>query len=90
MIAFLTFLQVYNLTDLSKPVYVAEALTSTPPFLSANFTGRRAAAKEVLTEILVADLGDAVAKTPYLIVSIPGYHSMPITNFMRLASSRYR
>jgi cleavage and polyadenylation specificity factor subunit 1 len=67
---------------MSKPVYVAEALTSTPPFLSANFTGRRAAAKEVLTEILVADLGDVVAKTPYLIVSITGCHWMTIANFI--------
>lgn len=61
-------LHIYNLDNLSKPVFVAEGLTSTPPFLSANFTGRRAAAKETLTEILVADLGDVVAKSPYLIL----------------------
>lgn len=61
-------LHVYDLTDLSQPVYVAEGLTSTPPFLSANFTGRKAAAKESLTEILVADLGDVVAKSPHLIL----------------------
>ncbi|TQV96482.1 hypothetical protein V2A60_003121 [Cordyceps javanica] len=61
-------LHIYDLDKLSEPVYVAEGLTSIPPFLSANFTGRKAAAKETLTEILVADLGDVVAKTPYLIL----------------------
>ncbi|OAA62286.1 protein CFT1 [Cordyceps fumosorosea ARSEF 2679] len=61
-------LHMYDLNNLSEPVYVAEGLTSTPPFLSANFTGRKAAAKETLTEILVADLGDVVAKSPYLIL----------------------
>ncbi|ATY61513.1 protein CFT1 [Cordyceps militaris] len=61
-------LHIYDLDNLSEPVYVAEGLTSTPPFLSANFTGRKAAAKETLTEILVADLGDVVAKSPYLIL----------------------
>ncbi|OAA80955.1 protein CFT1 [Akanthomyces lecanii RCEF 1005] len=61
-------LHMYDLDNLSEPVYVAEGLTSTPPFLSANFTGRKAAARETLTEILVADLGDVVAKSPYLIL----------------------
>lgn len=61
-------LHIYDMDDLSQPVYVAEGLTSAPPFLSANFAGRKAAAKETLTEILVADLGDVVAKSPYLIL----------------------
>ncbi|PMB71118.1 Protein cft1 [Beauveria bassiana] len=61
-------LHMYDLDNLSEPVYVAEGLTSTPPFLSANFTGRKAAAKETLTEILVADLGDVVSKSPFLIL----------------------
>ncbi|KAM3469253.1 hypothetical protein MY8738_010146 [Beauveria namnaoensis] len=61
-------LHMYDLDNLSDPVYVAEGLTSTPPFLSANFTGRKAAAKETLTEILVADLGDVVSKSPFLIL----------------------
>lgn len=61
-------LYMYDLENLSEPLYVAEGLTSTPPFLSANFTGRKAAARETLTEILVADLGDVVAKSPYLIL----------------------
>ncbi|KAJ6442592.1 protein CFT1 [Purpureocillium lavendulum] len=61
-------LHIYALPDLSKPVFVAECLTSIPPFLSADFVARRGASKESVAEILVADLGDAVAKTPYLIV----------------------
>lgn len=63
-------IQVYALPDLSKPVFVAECLTSIPPFLSADFVARRGASKESVSEILVADLGDAVSKTPYLIVSV--------------------
>ncbi|KHN94577.1 Cleavage factor two protein 1 [Metarhizium album ARSEF 1941] len=61
-------LHVYALPDLSKPVFVAEALTSIPPFLSAAFVARKGASKESVTEILVADLGDAISQTPYLIV----------------------
>lgn len=54
---------------MSRPVFVAEALTSIPPFLSAAFVARKGASKESITEILVADLGDAISQTPYLIVS---------------------
>lgn len=61
-------LQVFALPDLSKPVYVAEGLSSIPPFLSPKFVGRRGATRESLAELVVADIGDAVDKTPYLIV----------------------
>lgn len=60
-------LHVYALPDLSTPVFVAEALTSIPPYLSADFTARKGASKEHISEILVADLGDAISQTPYLI-----------------------
>jgi cleavage and polyadenylation specificity factor subunit 1 len=50
-------------------MYVAEGLCFVPPVLSADYAARRSAARETLTEILVADLGDSVSKTPYLIVS---------------------
>ena len=39
-----------------------------PPVLSADYAARRSAARETLAEILVADLGDLVSKSPYLIV----------------------
>ncbi|RDL33101.1 Uncharacterized protein BP5553_08540 [Venustampulla echinocandica] len=61
-------LHIYALPDLSKAVYVAEGLCFVPPVLSADYAARRSAAREALTEILVADLGDAVSKSPYLIL----------------------
>ncbi|CEJ85152.1 hypothetical protein VHEMI03686 [[Torrubiella] hemipterigena] len=61
-------LHIYALPDLSKPVYVAEGFSSVPPFLSPDFVGRRGATKENLAELLVADLGDVVDKSPYLIL----------------------
>jgi hypothetical protein len=41
-----------------------------PPVLSADYAARRSAARETLTEILVADLGDEISTSPYLIVSL--------------------
>ena len=67
-------LHVYALPDLSKPVYVAEGLSYVPPHLSADYTLRRGLAKETLREILVADLGDTISQSPYLIVSSLPYH----------------
>ncbi|KAH8813165.1 CPSF A subunit region-domain-containing protein [Xylogone sp. PMI_703] len=61
-------LYIYSLPDLSKPVYVAEGLCYAPPLLLAEYTGRKSTARETFTEILVADLGDTVSKSPYLIV----------------------
>ena len=66
----LTKKQVYALSDLSEPVFVAEGLTYAPPFLSADYTLRRGMARESFSEILVADVGDAVTQSPYLIVRI--------------------
>ncbi|KAI0007639.1 CPSF A subunit region-domain-containing protein [Xylariaceae sp. FL0662B] len=60
-------LHVYALPDLSKPVYVAEGLCFAPPVLSANYAARRGTAKELIKEILVADLGDTTSSYPYLI-----------------------
>ncbi|KAH7155848.1 CPSF A subunit region-domain-containing protein [Dactylonectria estremocensis] len=61
-------LHVYALPDLSGPVYIAEGLTYIPPFLSTNYTHRRGMARETLSEIMVADLGDSVSQQPYLIL----------------------
>ena len=60
--------QVYRASDLSRPVYSANGLSFLPPFLSEDFTIRRSSAREPLVEILVAELGDTVVKSPYLIV----------------------
>ncbi|PNY28839.1 Protein cft1 [Tolypocladium capitatum] len=61
-------LHIYALPNLAEPVFLAECLTSIPPFLSADYTARRGASRESIAEILVADLGDAVSQTTYLIV----------------------
>ncbi|KAI9668969.1 MAG: mRNA cleavage and polyadenylation factor subunit [Trizodia sp. TS-e1964] len=61
-------LEIYRLPNLEAPIYVAETLSSLPPVLTAEHTVHRLAARETLTEILVADLGDAIIKSPYLIL----------------------
>ncbi|RAL59964.1 hypothetical protein DID88_000590 [Monilinia fructigena] len=61
-------LHIYALPDLSKPIYVAEGICFVPPVLSADYAARKSAARETLTEILVADLGDSVSQYPYLIL----------------------
>ncbi|ESZ98141.1 hypothetical protein SBOR_1520 [Sclerotinia borealis F-4128] len=61
-------LHIYALPDLSMPIYVAEGICFVPPVLSADYAARRSAARETLTEILVADLGDFVSRSPYLIL----------------------
>ncbi|KAK4458789.1 protein cft1 [Cladorrhinum samala] len=61
-------LYIYRLPDLSKPVYVAEGLSYIPPGLSADYAARKGSAKETITEILVADLGDATHRSPHLIL----------------------
>ncbi|KAK1755263.1 protein cft1 [Echria macrotheca] len=61
-------LYIYRLPNLTKPVYVAEGLTYIPPGLSPEYTARKGTAKETVSEILVADLGDTTFKSPYLIL----------------------
>ncbi|GKT64611.1 CPSF A subunit region [Colletotrichum tofieldiae] len=61
-------LYIYALPNLSKPVYVAAGLTYVPPFLSADYAVRRGTVQETLTELLVADLGDTTATSPFLIL----------------------
>ncbi|KAK4672382.1 mRNA cleavage and polyadenylation factor subunit [Podospora pseudopauciseta] len=61
-------LYIYRLPDLCKPVYVAEGLSYIPTGLSADYAARKGTAKETVSEILVADLGDTTAKFPYLIL----------------------
>ncbi|KAI9835730.1 MAG: hypothetical protein M1819_001908 [Sarea resinae] len=61
-------MQIYALPDLTKPIYVAEGLSYLPPMLSSDYTVRRSTTKETLTEVIVADLGDETASTPYMIL----------------------
>ncbi|KAL9046240.1 MAG: hypothetical protein Q9214_000876 [Letrouitia sp. 1 TL-2023] len=60
--------QIFRLPRVQKPVYVAEGLSFLPPFLAPDFTVRRSQAREILTEILVAELGDPVQKSPFMIL----------------------
>ncbi|TPX19066.1 uncharacterized protein E0L32_011227 [Thyridium curvatum] len=59
---------VYALPNLAEPVYVTEGLCYVPPTLAIDFVARRGMPKEIITEILVADLGDTIAKHPYLVL----------------------
>lgn len=56
--------------------------------MSASYTARRAAIRETLVEILVADLGDGVLKSPHLLVSLEVILSALVTNFYQVRSSR--
>lgn len=68
-------------------MYVAEGLSSIPPVLSPQYTARRSAAREILTEILVAELGDATSKAPYLIVSLSSRAEEPLVNSYQLRAA---
>ncbi len=68
-------LQIFELPNLSKAVYVAEGLGFLPPVISTDHIPRRSTARETLTEILVADIGDTTATSPYLFVSSPAIAS---------------
>lgn len=60
-------MQVFSLPDL-QPIYLPPSLAQLPPVLSLDGAQRRTGAKEALTELLVADLGQQRSAQPYLIV----------------------
>lgn len=49
-------------------MYSAEGFGFLPPTLSSDFIPRRTTGKETLTEIIVADIGDEITKSTYLVV----------------------
>ncbi|KAK0631751.1 CPSF A subunit region-domain-containing protein [Immersiella caudata] len=61
-------LHIYRLPDLTRSIYVAEGLSYIPPGLSADYAARKGTLKELVSEILVADLGDSTSKSPHLIL----------------------
>ncbi|KAG9903177.1 protein CFT1, partial [Aureobasidium melanogenum] len=61
-------LAVFELPNLEQPVYEAPSLSVLSPVLSNESAPRRNVGKETLTELIFADLGDATAKSPYLIL----------------------
>lgn len=72
---------------MQKPVYVADGLSFLPPFLSREFTIRRSSARELLTELLVTELGDPTHKSPYLIVSAQPPWKIPVVDMWQLRSA---
>lgn len=66
---FADLLQIFELPNLEQPVYSAPGLSALPPVLTTDDRQRRAAARETLTEVLFANLGDASSPSPYLVVS---------------------
>lgn len=72
VVAFVTIAdkqQIYDLADLSKPVFTAHHFPALPSLLvhSSEPPQTRPSATDDITEVLIADLGDDVAKAPYLI-----------------------
>lgn len=63
--------KVFQVPDLAIPVYTAESLSFLPPYLSAEYTVKRSVVRETITEILVADIGERTASSPYLFVCNP-------------------
>ncbi|KAL8636375.1 MAG: hypothetical protein Q9226_009263, partial [Calogaya cf. arnoldii] len=61
-------LQIFRLPSLAQHVYRADGIALLPPFLTPDFSVRRTQAKEVITELLVTELGDASHKAPYLLL----------------------
>lgn len=85
----LTYVKVFALSDLTKPIYVAEGLSFLPPILSADYAARRGTSRETLKELIVADLGDNTASFPYLVVSsLCGCLSFGLLMNFRLGTTR--
>ncbi|KAL9093951.1 MAG: hypothetical protein Q9165_003874 [Trypethelium subeluteriae] len=61
-------LKIFDLPDLSVPIYSVASLSYLPTVLVPGEAPRRSAAREQLAEVLVADLGDVPSKSPHLIV----------------------
>ncbi|PGG98566.1 hypothetical protein AJ79_08819 [Helicocarpus griseus UAMH5409] len=61
-------LHIFHLPTAKEPVYTAESLDLLPQIISAEPPPRRATYREDITEILVAELGDSVSRTPYIIL----------------------
>ncbi|KAK2798780.1 mRNA cleavage and polyadenylation factor subunit [Onygenales sp. PD_10] len=61
-------LHIFHLPNVTEPVYTAESVDLLPYIVSSEPPPRRATFREALTEILIADLGDAVSRLPYMIL----------------------
>jgi cleavage and polyadenylation specificity factor subunit 1 len=60
-------LQIFELPSLT-PVYSTDAFPLLPSLVTDEFVPRRYVSRESLSEVVMADVGDETAKTPYLIL----------------------
>ncbi|KAF2221712.1 CPSF A subunit region-domain-containing protein [Elsinoe ampelina] len=61
-------LTIFELPDFHEPAYQAPNLAALPPVLTTEDRQRRAATRDTLAEILLANLGDENHRSPYLVV----------------------
>ncbi|EDN02958.1 conserved hypothetical protein [Histoplasma mississippiense (nom. inval.)] len=61
-------LYVFHLPNAREPVFTTESIDLLPQILSTEPPPRRVTYRETITELLVADLGDSVSRSPYLIL----------------------
>lgn len=61
--------QIYSLRSLNQPLCVLTMLSFLPSMLPAESAPRRPPRETSIMDFTVGDLGDNVAKKPYLIVS---------------------
>lgn len=61
-------LHVFAMSDLTRPVYVAEGLGFLPPILTSDYYARRSTAKAAITELVAADIGDTTSRSPHLVI----------------------
>ncbi|KAI9785827.1 MAG: mRNA cleavage and polyadenylation factor subunit [Peltula sp. TS41687] len=57
----------FNLIDWTHPPYTVANVTLFPPRLSPSYTMKRSSAQAGIKDMLVAELGDEVARCPYVI-----------------------
>lgn len=61
-------LSIFDVSSFDTPVWATEGVNLLPPMITKDHVPRRAAAREALTEILVADIGDVDSKAPHLVL----------------------
>lgn len=60
-------LQAFPMNSFDQPSFRAQGANLLPRLLPSEPSSRRSGTREPLTEVLVADLGDSVARSPYLV-----------------------
>ncbi|KAF1817591.1 hypothetical protein P152DRAFT_504780 [Eremomyces bilateralis CBS 781.70] len=88
---------IFDVNNLATPLWSVENIVSLPSILSSDQAVRRSIAKDNLTQVLMADIGDDISKSPHLfllnelddIITYRPYHTstpdttQPFTNSLR-------